>query len=136
MQNKIEIFNNQVIINYNLAYPKSREVLLKSHTFAKFVQYFIEYQESDNANMYAYLTKNGELNSKEASYYFCHFLRLLSIFTCEELKDEYYLSNKDATLSVIEEMYRNWRSLQRFGYMKSDNSTDFGINTLVAFDSA
>lgn len=57
MQNKIEIFNNQVIINYNLAYPKSREVLLKSHTFAKFVQYFIEYQETDNANMYAYLTK-------------------------------------------------------------------------------
>ena len=102
MQNKIEIFNNQVIINYNLAYPKSREVLLKSHTFTKFVQYFIEYQETDNANMYAYLTKNGELNSKEASCDFCHFLRLLSIFTCEELKDEYYLSNKDATLSVIE----------------------------------
>jgi hypothetical protein len=94
MQNKIEIFNNQVIINYNLAYPKSREVLLKSHTFAKFVQYFIEYQETDNANMYAYLTKNGELSSKEAAYDFCHFLRLLSIFTCEELKDEYYLSDK------------------------------------------
>ena len=86
--------------------------------------------------MYAYLTKNGELNSKEASYDFCHFLRLLSIFTCEELKDEYYLSDKDATLDVIEEMYRTWRSLQRFGYMKSDNSTDFGINTLVTFDSA
>ena len=120
MQNKIEIFNNQVIINYNLAYPKSREVLLKSHTFAKFVQYFIEYQETDNANMYAYLTKNGELSSKEAAYDFCHFLRLLSIFTCEELKDEYYLSDKDATLDVIEEMYRTWRSLQRFGYMKSD----------------
>ena len=136
MQNKIEIFNNQVIINYNLAYPKSREVLLKSHTFAKFVQYFIEYQETDNANMYAYLTKNGELNSKEASYDICHFLRLLSIFTCEELKDEYNLSDKDATLDVIEEMYRTWRSLQRFGFMKSDNSTDFGIYTLVPFDSA
>ena len=63
-------------------------------------------------------------------------MRLLSIFTCEELKDEYYLSDKDATLDVIEEMYRTWRSLQHFGYMKSDNSTDFGINTLVAFDSA
>ena len=72
MQNKIEIFNNQVIINYNLAYPKSREVLLKSHTFAKFVQYFIEYQETDNANMYAYLTKNGELSSKEAKTKFCY----------------------------------------------------------------
>ena len=42
MQNKIEIFNNQVIIDYNLAYPKSREVLLKSHTFAKFDQNFNE----------------------------------------------------------------------------------------------
>ena len=101
MQNKIEIFNNQVIINYNLAYPKSREVLFKSHTFAKFFQYFIVYQETDNANMYAYLTKNGELSSKEAAYDFCHFLRLLSIFTCEELKDEYYLSDKDATLDFI-----------------------------------
>ena len=110
MQNKIEIFNNQVIINYNLAYPKSREVLLKSHTFAKFVQYFIEYQETDNIEMYDYLTKNKELSSKEAAYDFCHFLRLLSIFTCEELKDEYYLSNKVATLGVIEEMYRTWRS--------------------------
>ena len=35
MQNKIEIFNNQVIINYNLAYPKSREVLLKSHRISR-----------------------------------------------------------------------------------------------------
>ena len=42
MQNKIEIFNNQVIINYNLAYPKSREVLLKYQTFAKMVKYLIE----------------------------------------------------------------------------------------------
>lgn len=74
MQNKIEIFNNQVIINYNLAYPKSREVLLKSHTFTKFVQYFIEYQETDNANMYAYLTKNGELNSKK--------LLVISVISC------------------------------------------------------
>ena len=41
MQNKIEIFNNQVIIDYNLAYPKSREVLLKSHKLAKLVQYLI-----------------------------------------------------------------------------------------------
>ena len=41
MQNKIEIFNNQVIIDYNLAYPKSREVLLKYHTIAKLVEYLI-----------------------------------------------------------------------------------------------
>ncbi len=34
MQNKIEIFNNQVIINYNLAYPKSREVLFMSHSLS------------------------------------------------------------------------------------------------------
>ena len=38
MQNKIEIFNNQVIIDYNLAYPKSREVLLKSQKMAKIVE--------------------------------------------------------------------------------------------------
>ena len=41
MQNKIEIFNNQVIINYNLAYPKSREVLLKYNKFKKFFEYLI-----------------------------------------------------------------------------------------------
>ena len=35
MQNKIEIFNNQVIIDYNLAYPKSRVGLFKYQTFAK-----------------------------------------------------------------------------------------------------
>lgn len=80
MQNKIEIFNNQVIINYNLAYPKSREVLLKSHTFAKFVQYFIEYQETDNANMYAYLTKmvnyllKKQLMISVISYVYCQSL--------------------------------------------------------------
>ena len=80
MQNKIEIFNKQVIINYNLAYPKSREVLLKSHTFAKFVQYFIEYQETDNANMYAYLTKmvnyllKKQLMISVISYVYCQSL--------------------------------------------------------------
>ena len=44
MQNKIEIFNNQVIINYNLAYPKSRGGFFKSKTVAKIVEYFILYK--------------------------------------------------------------------------------------------
>lgn len=80
MQNKIEIFNNQVIINYNLAYPKSREVLLKSHTFAKFVQYFIEYQETDNANMYAYLTKMVNYLLKKQS-----MISVISYVCCQSL---------------------------------------------------
>ncbi len=135
MQNKFEISNNQVIINYNLAYPKNREVLLKSHTFCRFVQFFIETQEKENDTLFQYLTNNGSLSVTEAAKDFCHFLRLLSIFSCEELSDEYYLSDKDLTLTIIEEIYRTWRSLQRFAYMTSENTSDFGVNTLVALDS-
>ena len=136
MEKSFYIAKDQVILNYNKAYPKNREVLLKSHTFSLFVEYFINKQKEKNHNLYMYLTNDEAMTPSEAAGRFTHFLRLLSIFTTEELKDEYYLSNGSLLLGIIEEMYRTWRSLQRFGFMKSDNSEDFGINTLVLMDSS
>lgn len=135
MQNKIMISDHQVIVNYNKAYPKNRETLLKSKTFCEFVEHFIGVLQIDNVKLYNFLTKDGSLSNEQAAKEFCHFLRLLSIFTCEELEDEYYLSDQQLALDVLEETYRYWRSLQRFAFMNSDNTSDFGVNTLVRLDS-
>ena len=78
MDKKIYLTNNQVVLNYNKAYPKSREVLLKSNTFRVYLQ---------------------------------------------------------SLLTVVREIYKTWRHLQRFAFIKSDSSDDFGINTLVRRDS-
>lgn len=134
MDKKIYITNNQVVLNYNKAYPKNREVLLKSKTFTVFMQYFIKAQEENNPDLYSYLTLDGQYDSEKAASEFCRFLRLLSIFTVDEL-DNVYLRDRDRLLDVMDEIYRGWRSLQRFGFMKSDNTHDFGINTLVLMDS-
>lgn len=134
MEKKISISSNQVILNYNKAYPKSRDVLLKSRTFAVFLQYFIKMQETKNPDLYAYLTQNGEYDTATASKEFSRLLRMISIFNLDEV-ESVYLEDKDTLLKVIETIYRQWRGLQRFGFMKSDNSTDFGINTLVHMDS-
>lgn len=135
MQKKISIANRQVIINYNKAYPKNRETMLASGPFRKFVTYFIAIQKEEDHENYDYLTKNGTLSVEEAGVEFTNFLRILSVFNVDELEN-YYIQDRDRLLQVIEGIYRGWRSLQRFGFMDSSSNPDFGINTLVARDSA
>ena len=134
MDKKIYLTNNQVVLNYNKAYPKSREVLLKSNTFRVYLQHFIKTQETLYPELYNYLTQNGKYDSKEAANKFSKCLRMLSIFNMDEIESE-YLEDKKSLLTVVREIYKTWRHLQRFAFIKSDSSDDFGINTLVRRDS-
>lgn len=135
MENKISIANRQVIINYNKAYPKNRETLLKSKSFRRFLQYFIKLDKINEPELYDFLTNDGEWDDKEAAEKLARFLRMLAIFEVDELRDEYYMQDRERLSKSIETIYRDWRSLQRFGFMNSLNTPDFGINTLVARDS-
>lgn len=136
MEKKISIINRQVILNYNKAYPKNREALLKSRTFQKFIAHFIYVEKDLEPALFQYLTNDGAWSVDEAAQEFCTFLRLLTIFDFDELT-EYPLGKSRETLRlVIEELYQGWRSLQRFGFMNHLDVPDFGVNTLVARDSA
>lgn len=135
MLRKISIANGQVILNYNRAYPKNRETLLKSRTFLKFITYFIQIQELHNPKLYAYITEDGRLEAHEAAAELVHFLRELTVFEYDEIEDIPLKRDRRVLLDVIEEIYHGWRSLQRFGFMNSSNTPDFGINTLVRRDS-
>lgn len=135
MLKKISIYNGQVILNYDRAYPKDRATLLKSRTFMKFVTYFIRITEETNPAIYLYLTQDGTLTPKDAAQNLIEFLRLLVVFDYDELADNPLERDRHQLLDVIEEIYHAWRSLQRFGFMNSNNMPDFGINTLVRRDS-
>ena len=135
MLKKISISNGQVVLNYNRAYPKSREALLKSRTFEKFITYFVRIQKETYPKIYFYLTQDEKLDVPAAAHEFVSFLRQLIVFDYEELLDNPLTRDRDVLLEVIEEIYHGWRSLNRFGFMNSNNTPDFGINTLVARDS-
>lgn len=135
MQKKISIANRQVIINYNKAYPKNRETLLASSAFLRLVTYFIAIQKEEDVKSYNYLTLDGKLSIEEAGRDFTNFLRILAVFDFDEL-DSPYTRDRKQLLHIIEYIYRGWRSMQRFGYMNSSSDPSFGINTLVARDSA
>lgn len=135
MLRNISISNGQVILNYNRAYPKNREALLKSRTFKKFVTYFIKIEKIHNPKMYDYLTQNEKLDPQSAADELVSFMRQLVVFDYEELADNPLERDRKLLLDVIEEIYHGWRSLQRFGFMNSANTPDFGINTLVRRDS-
>lgn len=135
MEKKISISNNQVILNYNKAYPKDRQEFLASKTFQVYIQYFISSQKEKNVDLYKYLTQDGKYDSQEAAAKFTHFLRLLSVFKMDEIRNDYALDEKHL-LDTIEEIYKSWRDLQRFAVMSSENIDGFGVNTLVARDSA
>ena len=134
MEKKISISNGQVILNYNRAYPKDRQEFLASTTFQVFVQYFISSQKEKNFDIYKYLTQDGKYNTQEAASEFTHFLRLLSVFQLDEIRNDYALDESNL-LDSIEEMYKAWRNLQRFAFMSSENSDGFGVNVLVEKDS-
>lgn len=135
MLKKISISNGQVVLNYNRAYPKNRETLLKSRTFEKFITYFIRIQKETYPKIYMYLTQDEKLDVQTAAHEFVMFLRQLVVFEFDELKDNPLTRDRGTLLNVIEEIYHGWRSLKRFGFMDSNNTPDFGINTLVRRDS-
>ncbi len=136
MLKKISISNGQVVLNYNRAYPKNREALLKSRTFEKFVTYFIRIQKETDPKNFAYFTQDGALDVPTASHEFVQFLRQLIVFDYEELADNPLERDREQLLKLIEDLYHGWRSLRRFGFMNSNNTPDFGINSLVGHDSA
>ena len=140
MEKKISIANRQVILNYNKAYPKNREALLKSNTFRKYIEYFIRVEKDMDTVVYSYLTCDDKYSIEEAAVKFCTFLRLLAVFEYHELSEHDITRelsrDRHVLLYVIEEIYRSWRSLQRFAFMDSLNTPDFGINTLDARDSS
>ena len=134
MNKNIHIGNRQVLLNYSQSYPKNRETLLASPAFLKFVTYFIGQQKESSPEMYDYLRQQGKYSVAESAKKVVHFLRELAVFQLDEIESP-YLENIDLMLDIIEKAYHEWRSLQRFGYMTSDNAPDFGINTLVYKDS-
>ena len=135
MEKKISISNTQVILNYNKAYPKDRQELLASKTLKVFLQYFISIQKEKNQDIYRYLTQDGKYDSETATEEFSHFLRLLSVFQLDEIRNDYAL-DENGLLDTIEEFYKSWRQLQRFAFMSSETRDGFGVNTLVAMDSS
>ncbi|WP_273477832.1 hypothetical protein [Faecalicoccus acidiformans] len=135
MEKKISISNTQVILNYNKAYPKDRQELLASKTLKVFLQYFISLQKEKNQDIYRYLTQDGKYDSETATDEFSHFLRLLSVFQLDEIRNDYAL-DENGLLDTIEEFYKSWRQLQRFAFMSSETRDGFGVNTLVAMDSS
>ncbi|MBB5184062.1 hypothetical protein HNQ43_000095 [Faecalicoccus acidiformans] len=135
MEKKISISNTQVILNYNKAYPKDRQELLASKTLKVFLQYFISLQKEKNQDIYRYLTQDGKYDSETATEEFSHFLRLLSVFQLDEIRNDYAL-DENGLLDTIEEFYKSWRQLQRFAFMSSETRDGFGVNTLVAMDSS
>lgn len=134
MNKNIHIGNRQVLLNYSQSYPKNRETLLASPAFLKFVTYFIGQQKESSPEMYDYLRQQGKYSVAESAKKVVHFLRELAVFQLDEIESP-YLENIELMLDIIEKAYHEWRSLQRFGYMTSDNAPDFGINTLVYKDS-
>ena len=135
MLKKISISNGQVVLNYNRAYPKNRETLLKSRTFEKFITYFIRISKETDPKNYMYFTQDDTIDVHTAAHELVTFLRELTVFDFDELKDNPLTRDREALLKVIEDIYHGWRSLKRFGFMDSNNSPDFGINTLVQRDS-
>ena len=134
MKEKALITENQIIINYNKAYPKNREVLLSSNTLKNYIYHFILSIESPFPELFDYITMHGKYTALEAAGEFQTFLRILSVFDINEMESE-FLTDRDLLLDFIEEMYKTWRSFQRFAFMDSDHAIDFGINTLVYRDS-
>ena len=131
---KFYMANNQIVMNYNRAYPRSREVLLKSKTFQIFIRNFI-LEHKDNDLLFNYLTQHEKYDAETAAEKFVYFMRQLSIFNLDEIDSE-YTQDREALLEVIENIYKTWRDYGRYGFMKSEDIDGFGVNTLVAQDSA
>lgn len=136
MSKKFYVSDSQFILNYNKAYPRKRRQLLESDTFCQFMSAYVATLEKTNRSLYAFLTRDHQESVVEAAKHFIHFLRKLSVFNMDEIDGEArYTDYPDLVLEVIEGANKYWRSHTRFGFMRSDFTDAFGVNTLVSMDS-
>lgn len=132
MRENFYLNKDLAIINYNTAFPRSQQELLRSPDFGNLLRNFIDYAKDNLVDIYQYIL-NGK-TPREATFEMAKLLRQMIVLELDEI-DCVYLNDKEKLLDFVEEFYDFWKNHQRFSIVNAGRGMAIQESSFVAADS-
>jgi energy-coupling factor transporter ATP-binding protein EcfA2 len=126
MKKEFSLSNDKVMINFTVKYCDTMEKLIDSSGFKRVVDSHLERIKGRRTNTYKFLEENlGVREIEEYSTELIGLFKLLTIEKAHEVIDlnsryEKVLKDKEALVSLVEDLYGYWRKLERYTIVQSN----------------
>lgn len=124
--------SDTVILNYSKKYITNKHDIVDMELFDEYLDHFLAYLSKHHHDLYTYLSENKK-DISEIKVCIKKVLKLLLISEVNEIRDD-YVRNPTILLSIIEEGYHFWRSLERYSILYTHNEEGFQIQNFIEAD--
>lgn len=132
MKESLYLKDDLAIVNFNTAFPLTKQELLKSAEFGNFLRNFIDVAKDEHIDLYNYIL-NGK-TPREATFEIIKLLRQMMVLELDEI-DSVYLNDKEKLLDFVEEVYDYWKGHQRFSIVNAGKGMAIQESGFIAADS-
>ncbi|SHI96934.1 hypothetical protein SAMN02745163_01134 [Clostridium cavendishii DSM 21758] len=120
MKKSFSMSNDKVTINFTTKYCESYETLLNSEGFKRILNSYLTRSINRNNHNFKFLASS--LGSEDKNFIMNELTVIFKLLTVMELKEimdsnenaKKLLENKEAFISVVEDLYSYWRRLERY----------------------
>lgn len=124
--------SDTVILNYSKKYITNKHDIVDMELFDEYLDHFLAYLSKHHHDLYTYLSEKKK-DISEIKVCIKKVLKLLLISDVNEIRDD-YVRNPTILLSIIEEGYHFWRSLERYSILYTHNEEGFQIQNFIEAD--
>ena len=124
--------DDTVILNYSKKYLTSKHDIVSSEVFDDILDHYLDYLKEHHNDLYAFLTAETQDHDKIKTH-MKFVLKSLLISEPSEINDV-YTKVPEEMLSIIEEGYHYWRSLQRYSVLYTHNEEGYQIQNFIEAD--
>ncbi len=132
MKDALYLNRNLALINYTKAYYRTSNELLSSSSFDLYLESFLKHYAIKKPEHCLWLMR--DLPMEEAKKDIIRFIKVLLVLDFEEIKHP-YLSQRQRLLTVIEDGYLYWRSLQRVSLIFTRNELGLQLANFIDADT-
>lgn len=129
MLQEFTLSRGKAMINFTMKYCDTKQKLLNSHGFRRFVESFIkEVAKKDEVVIYEYYLSNFD-SEEELITSVIEVFKLLTVFNIKEVievdnKYAIFFEDKDLFIEVTELMFAYWKKLERYAFVINNHVGD------------
>ena len=124
--------DNEVILNYSAEFVTSGQQVLDSAFFNTFLDNYLDYLEDNRRDIREFLYQ-GNRSREQVKTDLKNFFHLIMIMNMQKTELP-YVQFPDKLMEVVEDMYRWWRSKQRYAILYSNQTDSYQTNSFMNVD--
>jgi hypothetical protein len=140
MQKSFSLSNDNAMINFTAKYCDTVDKVLDSYGFNKVVTVYLEKKKNRGSLSYKFIEENlGVEDIQVTSKKIVSLFKILCIMNTEEaisVNEQYekVLSDKEAFIDFVEDLYNFWRRLERYTIVQNNKITE-GLESVSFIDA-